>query len=217
MSRRLNLATTPFVNESLPGLLVGAACVIVVVATFYHGFLVARLLSPSTSARAKEVRALDAELAELRKEEPALRGLRVEAATLKEWGRVKEIVDRRALGWSDLFARLEDVLPRGVRLVSIAPSVGRDGIKLELTAVARAPEDGFEFARALQSRPEFVEAVPTGVAEIANGGGNEFKYTMRYLPERAVATVASPSPSPSPTDADEEEADAEAVPKSGAP
>jgi hypothetical protein len=194
VSRRLNLATTPFVNESLPGLLVGAACVLALGATLYHAFAVSRLLSPSTSVRAKEVKAMDAELGQLRKEEPVLRAQRPEPAAVKEWGQLKEIVDQRALGWTDLFARLEDVLPRNVKLVSVAP-------------------------RALQSRPEFADAVPTGVAETANGAGSEFKYTMRYRPDRAVAL---PSASPSPTDEEEgasgegEPAETPAAP-SGAP
>lgn len=219
MSRRLNLATKPFVNESLPGLLVGAACLIAVAATAYHGLVVSRLLSPSTSARAKEVRALDAELSELRKEGPVLRAVRVEPAALKEWGRVKEIVDRRALGWSDLFGRLEEVLPRNVKLTAIAPAVAKGVVKLDLTAVARTPEDGFEFAHQLQLRPEFAEAVPTGVSELANGAGNEFKYTMKYMPERAAAVTASPSPSASPAggEGEAEPAEGTTAPKSGTP
>lgn len=194
MSRRLNLASQPLRNETLPGLLVGAACVLVLAGTARHAWVVRALLPAQTSARDKEVAALEAEVDQLRAEGPALLAQRTEPAALKEWSQLKEMVDRRALGWTELFAQLEEVLPRNVRLVSIAPHVEKGEVKLELSAVARSPEDGFEFLRRLEARGGFADAVPTGVSEAPNGAGSEFRYTMRYLPEHVIA--ASPSPPP---------------------
>ena len=93
---------------------------------------------------------------------------------------IKELVDRRAFSWTDLFARLEERLPDGARLVSITPSVARGEICLDVQAVVRSPEVGWQFMRALEEDGDFDDVFP-----LSEGEGGEFHYTMRYRPRAA--------------------------------
>lgn len=178
-ARPLNLASRPFRNEALPALLFGVASVVVLGITIEHAVVLHRTLSVSASDRHKEVAALEAETAALRKA-LAVRQAPPDKAALAHWKLLKELVDRRTFSWSELLARLEDVLPPGVRLVGIAPSLKDGRVFLEVTAAVRSSEDGLGFVHALESRPEFAEVYPLGVSEREDGA--EFRYTMRYEP-----------------------------------
>ena len=99
-------------------------------------------------------------------------------------------MDRRAFSWTGLFGRLEERLPEGARLVSIAPAVRRGDIVLDVLAVVRSPEVGWQFVRALEEDGDFADVFP-----LSEGEGGEFHYTMRYRPHAAraaAAPVASP-------------------------
>lgn len=175
----LNFASRPFRNEALPALLFGIASVVVLGVTIEHALVLRRALSESATDRHKEVAALEAETAGLRKA-LAVRPAPPDRAVLAQWGLLRELVDRRTFSWSVLLARLEDVLPAGVRLIGIAPSLKEGKVHLEVTAAVRSSEDGLGFVHLLESRPEFAEVYPLGVSEREDGA--EFRYTMRYEP-----------------------------------
>jgi hypothetical protein len=124
---------------------------------------------------------------------------------LAEWDVLKDLVDRRTFSWTGLFARLEQVLPREVRLVSIAPEVERGQVTLEIVAVARPPKAGLGLVGVLEGRGEFEDVYPESVAE-KEGGTAEFHYTMRYLPGVA-AREPVPVPAAGKEAAGEEPAD----------
>ncbi len=193
----LNLASRPFRNEALPALLFGIASVAVLGLTIAHALLLRRELSESATDRHKEVAALEAETASLRKA-LAVRPAPPDRAVLAQWTLLRELVDRRAFSWSELLARLEDVLPAGVRLIGIAPSLKEGKVHLEVTAAVRSSEDGLGFVHALESRPEFAEVYPLGVSEREDGA--EFRYTMRYeapppgAPRAAAAKAGDQDP-----------------------
>jgi Tfp pilus assembly protein PilN len=186
----LNLATRPFRNERLPGLLLLLGFTLAGALTVKHALAVRELLPGRTSGLAREVAALEAEQTQLRSEAARLRRPPPEPGTVAQWGLLRELVDRRAFSWSGLFSVLEEVLPPGVRLVSIAPKIEKGVRVLDLTAVARSNEDALELIRVLEDRPEFEDVLPrtrTGESE------NEFRYTMIYHP-RPLA-LATPPPS----------------------
>jgi hypothetical protein len=185
--RPLNLARVPLRNQRLPNLAAVVALVLVLVATAVHAVALRRVLPDRTSARHRELAELDAESARLRVEAGGLRNERADARELASWTLVKDVVDRRAFSWTGLFARLEDVLPQGVRLVSIAPRVQRGEILLDVVAIGRSAEDGWELVRVLEEQPDFSEVFPR-----SEGENGEFQYTMRYRPG------AGPRPSPPP-------------------
>jgi Tfp pilus assembly protein PilN len=179
--RPLNLASEPFRNERLPVLALLVAGLAVLALTAQHALLLRDLLPGRTSATRQEAGALEAESARLRSEARLPRVSRPEPAGLAEWGLIKDLVDRRAFSWTLLFAHLESVLPDGVHLVSIAPTVRKGEVLLDVTAVARTPEDAREFVRRLEGREEFDD-----VYLREEGERGEVRFTMKYRP--------SPSP-----------------------
>jgi Tfp pilus assembly protein PilN len=198
--RPLNLASDPFRNERLPVLLLAVAAVGVLTLTVAHALVLREVLPGRTSGIQKEAAALDAESAKLREEARAPRVPRPQPAGLAEWGLIKDLVDRRAFSWTLLFAHLESVLPDGVRLVSVAPSTRKGEVAIDVTAVARSPEDAREFVRRLEGREEFDD-----VYLREEGDAGEVRFSMKYrasptraLPPAPARADASPDGEPSP-------------------
>ena len=189
--RPANLAGRPFVNERLPNLVFALAVLLLAGVTARQAFLVRALLPGRTSALHDEVTRLEEESKRLRAEQVTLRGVAPDPKALARWTVIKELVDRRAFSWTGLFSRLEQRLPDGARLVSITPAVRRGEIILEVDAVVRSPEVGWQLMRALEEDGAFDEVFP-----LSEGESGEFHYTMRYKP-RAETAAASPAPASS--------------------
>jgi hypothetical protein len=205
--RPLNFSSQPFRNEALPAVLFGTASVLLVAVTVYHVFVVRNLLPARTSKVHKEVATLEAEVERLRTEARSLKAPPPDGRVLAEWGVLKDLVDRRTFSWTGLFARLEQVLPREVRLVSIAPDVKQGQVLLEVVAVARPSQAGLSLVGVLEGRGEFEDVYPVSVAE-QDGGTAEFHYTMRYLPGVASEPVVTPAAATEEEEPDEDTADA---------
>jgi hypothetical protein len=210
--RPLNLASQPFRNETLPAVLFAVAAVLLVALTVQHAFVVRGLLPARTSKLHTEVAALEAEAERLRAEGRTLKAPPPEDRVIAEWSVLKDLVDRRTFSWTGLFARLEQVLPREVRLIEIAPDVEQGHVSLSITAVARPAQVGLGLVGLLEHRGEFEDVYPVSVAD-EDGGAAEFHYTMRYLPgmgadlavvpaavdaEEPAAALPAPSPAPAP-------------------
>jgi hypothetical protein len=186
--RTLNLATRPFRNEALPDLVFGVAVALVLALTAKHALVVRDLLPDKTSALHDEVKALDTEAASLRVEAGGLRGPVPGAELMTRWSQIKDLVDQRTFSWTRLLARLETVVPEGVRISAITPTVRRGEIRLDLSAQAQGTAAGFELLKRLQGHPEFRGAVPVNVGEAVAEGTNvkEFRYAMVYEPGAAT-------------------------------
>jgi Tfp pilus assembly protein PilN len=189
--KALNLAERPFRNQRLAAAAFAASTVVVLGVTVWHAVVVRNLLPARTTERHQEVAALEAEFSRLDAEERVL--LKMEtppAATLAEWNLVKEIVDRRAFSWTGLFARLEQVIPEGVRLRSVSPSVSKGEVQLDVEATVRSREAGWDFVRALDDGGDFYGVYPK--RETAD----EFSYVVRYRPRKPAPPIGAPTPSP---------------------
>lgn len=186
--KALNLAGRPFRNERLAETLFALGAAALLAVTAWHALVIRDLLPARTSALHREVAALQEEEARLRQEARSLRTEAPPAPTLAQWNLVKELVDRRAFSWTGLFARLEDVIPRDVRLKSISPSVHKGQVELDVDAVVRAPEAGWEFVRVLESGGDFYDVYPRTESD------REFSYSMRYRPQPRSAPVGPPAP-----------------------
>jgi Tfp pilus assembly protein PilN len=190
--RPLNLASEPFRNERLPVLALAVAALAVLALTLQHALILSELRPARTSGTRREAAALDAESARLREEARSPRPARPEPAGLAEWSLIKDLVDRRAFSWTLLFAHLESVLPEGVRLISIAPSVRKGEVLIDVAAVARSSEQAREFVHRLEGREEFDD-----VYLREEGEGGEVRFTMKYRPALARALPAAlPAPAP---------------------
>jgi Tfp pilus assembly protein PilN len=175
----LNLASRPFRNERLPAIAFGLAFLVLLALTAYHALVLRQVLPGRTAALEQEVRALDQQIDGLRREAASLRGPRPDSALVAQWAVLRGLVDQKAFSWTHLLGILEEVLPAGVRLVSIAPSVREGQLQLDLGAVARRAEDGFDFMRALQERKEFQDVNLLGVGESPEGA--DLTFAMRYV------------------------------------
>jgi Tfp pilus assembly protein PilN len=180
----LNLATRPFRNERLPTLVMWAALLLLLGASVKHGLVVAGLLSARSVALEREVRALDAEAETLRAERASLKAPNPDGAAVRQWALVGNLIDRRVFSWTDLLARLEHVLPPGVHLVSIAPTIQKGQVALEFNAMARTTEEGLELVKALQARKDFSDVFVTGLDK--GKEGSELGISLRYIPEGGV-------------------------------
>ncbi len=193
MTRRpFNLATRPFRNETLPALLLGVGFVLLVAGSVVHALAVRSLLPAQTSARHREVDQLETRLQRLEARAGELRR-EVPGATLEEWLFVKDMVDRRAFSWTRLLRDLEESLPEGVRIASLAPDVDEARLELRLDAQVRAPEDGLELVRRLEERPEFEHVDPLSTSELAEGG-RMLRLRMDYTPVPAPEEPAPAEP-----------------------
>ncbi|HEY7513799.1 MAG TPA: PilN domain-containing protein [Vicinamibacteria bacterium] len=210
MRPALNLASRPFRNERLPAALLALAAVVLGLVTLRHAFVLKDLLPGRVSALDKEALDLEQELAQLRDEEARLQGPRPDPERLNQWKALRGLVDQRAFSWTTLLASLEEVLPQGVKLVSIAPLVKDGRVTLDVSAVARRFEDRHQMLRALDESPEFEDVFLRTAGESERG--EEFTCTTRYLPGVAPRPAAAePAPEAAPS-SPEESAD---VPSAG--
>jgi Tfp pilus assembly protein PilN len=186
MIRVPNLATRPLRNERLPAVLLSAVLVALLAASLKHVLVLRQLLPDRTSVVEAEVRGLEEDLRALREQTERFPRTKPDARDLGEWEVIRGLVDRRAMSWARLLARLEDVMPPGVKLTSIAPSVKDGRIRLDMDAVGRTTSDGLGLLRALQKADDFDEVVPSSVGEVVGGAGTpdtgQIRYSMRYTP-----------------------------------
>jgi Tfp pilus assembly protein PilN len=181
----LNLAGRPFRNERMGATAFAVAVTALVGVTVWHAVVIRNLLPARTSERHREVEALEGELTKLREEARSLKTETPPAPTLAQWNLVKELVDRRAFSWTGLFARLEQVIPEGVRLTSISPAVRKGQVDLDVDAAVRSREAGWDFVRVLEAGGDFYNVYPR------SEDGNEFRYVIRYRPQRNVSAGAT--------------------------
>jgi len=183
VSPPLNLARRPLRNERLPTLLLTLGCVALVAVSVRHALTARDLLPERTAAVDGELVSLEEEMAQLRRESAELRRRSASPDQLEEWAAVRTLVDRRAFSWSALLGSLEEIMPAGVRLASVAPT-GRGGkIELSLRAVGRSVAAGHEFLDVLQDSTEFREPFLESVGETVDGV--EFQFTVGYAPAPA--------------------------------
>lgn len=195
MIRTPNLATRPLRNERLPAVLLGLALAVLVVVSVKHLLVLRELLPGRTAAVEGEVRGLEQELGALRTEARSLPRPRPDPKTLAEWQAIRGLVDRRAFSWARLLARLEEILPPGVKLSSIAPTVKDGETWIEVASVGRTISDGFALLRVLQKAGDFDDVVPSSVGEGPTGDG-EIRYSMKYTPRAPAEGKPGEAPSP---------------------
>jgi Tfp pilus assembly protein PilN len=200
--KALNLAQRPFRNERLAATAFAIACAILVGLTVWHAVVIRNLLPARTTERHQEVAALEAERRKLSEEAGTLKTETPPAATLAQWNLVKDLVDRRAFSWTGLFARLEQVIPEGVRLTSVSPTVRKGQVELDVDAAVRSREAGWEFVRVLEDGGDFYHVYPK------SENGNEFRYGIRYRPQPKSVPLTGPRPAPEEQPVEELEAQA---------
>jgi len=105
--------------------------------------------------------------------------------------KASDVIERKALSWTRLFNRMEEVLPYEVRMVTIRPvfsfgrreQQGRDthpagSIPVSVEGTAKTLEAFFEFERALIHDPHFNQIEPH---RFHRGEASEVVFEMRFL------------------------------------
>ncbi len=184
--RTLNLARHPFRNERLPTIALTLGLVLLAALSVRHALAAFELRPGGAQDAEHELAVVEKEIAGLRAEAQELRGVTADPDAVKEWGALKELVDRRAFSWTGLFAALESALPPGVRLDSVSPESPEGRIVIRLTGVARSVEDALALPKALQAQGQFEE--PFLVSYSEGDDGVKIQCTVRYTgPGRARA------------------------------
>lgn len=155
----INLASQPF-RRDRPAL-VGLSAVAVVAALLFV-FQVARIASERHQAAdmlvtidrlSAQVRTIDAEQAKLN----ATLRRPENAVVLERSVFLNELIDRKAISWTKIFADLEKVMPYNVRLVSVRlPEVdSRNEVLLDMFVGAKEVPPVLEFLKRLEASPQF--------------------------------------------------------------
>ena len=181
MIARLNLASQPFRNRTLPWTVAVVVSVFSLLALVY-------VFSQASGERA-EADVAEQQVLRLRAEKAGLEEKAKQItqeipedqrATLKA---AHEIVDRKTFSWSQLFADLEEALPSSVRVARInvrdvAQTGGQTRAELDLIVVGRTPTDVTGMI-ADMSRTGIFSAVPLTENQKSGKGESGYEWTLR--------------------------------------
>ena len=101
---------------------------------------------------------------------------------------VNEVLAEHRFSWSDLLDHLAEVLPWQVRVVSVTPSLGDEGVSLDLEAVSKDREGFLDLLDRMVADPYFDDPLPSRETWPEGGKSSEYLFRMRvvYLPEGEV-------------------------------
>jgi Tfp pilus assembly protein PilN len=194
MPTKLNLATKPFSNRSLPWVV---TTVVVVVSLVCLVFIVRATGRANTQAAAvqKDINDLKQQELNLRKQADAIKKS-LTSEQLQTLAAAHTLVDRKHFSWSRLFADLESALPGTVRVKRIAVrgvTTQGDGTvaDLELTVVAKAPATVTEMIAEMDRGGVFHAELRSQTLSRGRGEtGAEYELAVIYRPRAGSATEA---------------------------
>jgi Tfp pilus assembly protein PilN len=157
MKLRLNLSTTPLDNKR-PFLAATGVLVVVGVLTFV-------LLGHAAYSSWRSSRALRSEISRWQSEINANREKQATLEAYFQTTQAKQVLDRaaflnsligqRSFPWTKVFMDLEQILPPGVRVVSISPKLENSRAQVELTIGAESDESKIKFLQNLERSKVF--------------------------------------------------------------
>lgn len=204
MPTKLNLATKPFSNRSLPWVV---TTVVVVVSLVCLVFIVRATGRANTQAAAvqKDINDLKQQELNLRKQADAIKNS-LTREQLQTLAAAHTLVDRKHFSWSRLFADLESALPGTVRVKRIAVrgvTTRGDGTvaDLELTVVAKTPAIVTEMIAEMDRGGVFHAELRSQTLSRGRGEtGAEYELAVIYRPRAGSATEAVAATSPTTDD-----------------
>jgi hypothetical protein len=194
---RSNRATRPFYNERLIHWLLGAAALVVILATVFNVSEYLRLsgrqggLAADAARDEAMARTLAARAAEARRRIDPKGLQRVSDQALEANG----IIDARTFSWTALFDDIEATLPPTVMLTSITPSVGADGAQVRFTVVGKTVDAIDTFVERLESTKRFSDLQPT-TENVTEDGNFQTSITGHYLNTGGAASAPAGSGAP---------------------
>ena len=197
MPTKLNLASKPFSNRSLPWVVTS---VIVIVSLICLVFIV-RATSRANAqifAVQKDINNLKQQELDLRKQADAVKDS-LTTEQLQTLAAAHTLVDRKHFSWSRLFADLETALPGNVRVKRIAVrGITTTGdltlAELELTVVAKSPTTVTEMVAEMDRGGIFHAEIRSETLSRGRGeSGAEYELYVIYRP-RAGSAVDTAAP-----------------------
>jgi len=196
MATKLNLATKPYSNRSLPW---AVTAFIVVISIFSLVFIIR-----ATSVARAESLTIQNEINSLRQQE---QGFRKQAEAVKNALTTEQLqtleathtlVDRKHFSWSRLFADLESALPGSVRVKRIAVrgvATRNDQTlaELELTVVAKSPANITDMIADMDRTGIFQAELRSQNLQRGRGEtGAEYELFVVYRPRAGSPVAGSP-------------------------
>jgi Tfp pilus assembly protein PilN len=203
VSTRLNLASKPFTNRSLPWAVTALVIFISLVSLFF--------IVRSTRRTSFEAQAIQNNINSLRQQEQTLRqqAEAVKASLTPQQQQTltaaHTLLDRKHFSWSLLFADLEAALPGSVRVKRIAVrGVTKQGdqvlTELELAVIAKSPSTVTEMIAQMDRAGIFHAELRSQNLQRGRGeSGAEYELFVIYRPRAGAATVPAAVASIGPT------------------
>jgi Tfp pilus assembly protein PilN len=181
----INLASQPF-RKDRPLAVASAACSILLAGLLgLQLYLIFTSRSTVRETRA-EVTRLSGELRSITAEQARLDAVLREpanAVVLQRSYMLNTLVNRKSISWTKIFADLEEVLPRDVRLVQVRlPQIdAQNRVLLDVIVAAQSPGPVIEFLKKLQESSRFGPAtVHNSVAPSDNEPLYRYRVSVSY-------------------------------------
>jgi Tfp pilus assembly protein PilN len=193
---KLNLATHPFRNRTLPYLIALACCTLAMVGVIF-GFAKLRQIKAESEIVESEVRLMETQLSELKgKGDQIQQTLTPEQRTLLI--AAHKLVAQKSFGWSRLFADLEDVLPGGVsvsriNVENVYQTGDRTQAELQLSVLSRDYQGVMNMIDTMNSRPIF-QAELRGQDLQKKEYFTYTEYTLRLIYTQPLGYSTAPAP-----------------------
>ena len=192
MPTKVNLASKPFSNRSLPWVVTG---VVIAISLIMLVFLVraTRLANAQAAVIQAEVNTLNSQEHQVRQKAEAVKNS-LTPEQFQALTAAHTLVDRKQFSWSRLFADLESALPGNVRVKRIAVrDVATRGNEtfadLELTVVAKSPAIITDMIADMNRGGVFQPVLKSQTLQRGRGeSGAEYELSVNYKP-RAGAPI----------------------------
>jgi len=176
-----NLATRPFRNNTVIGSIVAGVAAALLIATIYnlyiflsYGSSYALLLEDQELNRAK-LEALEVEERALVKQIEA----RDFAAAFDQGSVANELILKRTFSWTELFNKLEDLMPPEVMMSAIRPNVTSSAIVIRVEGVAKTHLAFLSLQENLLAHESFSEVYPVSIRRL-NPSRPEINFILNF-------------------------------------
>jgi hypothetical protein len=171
MMLRGNLATRPFYNERIVGLLLALVAALVIALTVIN---VTRLLQLSSrrSALRAQIAADESAAARVRQSAAAVQKGVDQTRLVALAGSSHEantLIDQRTFSWTTLLTFIEGAIPMNVHLTSITPEFKKGDIIITMMLIGKQVEDVVNFMNALEATGAFYDVGQTVVGATEEG------------------------------------------------
>ncbi|MEP6741775.1 MAG: hypothetical protein ABJB61_04690 [bacterium] len=195
MPTKLNLASRPFSNRSLPWMITAAVIFVSLISLIFI-VRATRLANAQANAVQNDLNNLGRQELALRQQAETVKNS-LTSEQLQTLDAAHALVDRKRFSWSRLFADLESALPAAVRVKSIAVrrvvTRGDETLaELDMTVVAKTPAIVTDMIAEMDRAGVFHSELRAQNLQRGRGeGGAEYELAVIYRPRVGAATETS--------------------------